>query len=747
MDGPWAKYQTQPAQPAQGPWAKYGARPAVGVTGTASVGVGAGGAPTQTAQAQGPETVMETPGVPGGRILRHPDGSLGFTSPGAATGDQAVIERLMQGATYAEATMPDWQESAVRENPVVARATSFLQGLPFVGEWTDEATGAMHGEVAGRGQAFLQDAMEARRPGQAMALQVAGGVAGAIPMAVAAAPAVVAAAPSSLAAQAGAGLAAGAVAGGTEGAIAGAGRNEADRGRGAVAGGLLGTAMGGALGAVAPAIQRGARNLIAKFKTSDIRTIAQQFGVSDDAARVVKQSLLNDDLDAAEQAIRRAGGDAMLADAGPGTRQLLDDAMSAGGEATRIGRDAVETRAAKAAPEINNALDNVLGPPEGVRAAARNISQRTSQLRQTAYDRAYSTAVDYAGDQGRKIEGVLSRIPPKTLRAAIDEANDAMRAAGTTNRQIMAEIADDGAVTFREMPNVQQLDEIKKALGNFGAENVDQFGRPTAAGRRANMLARDLRDAIGDAVPTYRVAVKLGGDKIAEDQALALGRRALLAQTTREDVGEFLTGGMSREARDAFKRGLRGYIDDTLANVQRTITDPNIDAREAMTAIKQLSSRANREKVSSVLGESQARKLFDVIDRATMKLELRAGVSRNSATAIRTAGREAMDTQLAPGAVGTLARGKPVNAGQRIIQTLTNTTPQADLARRQALYAEIAESLTSIRGPEAERAMGLVRQAMRGQPLSEAQARQVANLITAAGAIGGYQTGTQSLAR
>jgi hypothetical protein len=319
-----------------------------------------------------------------------------------------------------------------------------------------------------------------------------------------------------------------------------------------------------------------------------------------------------------------------------------------------------------------------------------------------------------------------------------------MREAGIRNMQIMAEIAPDGSVTFREMPNVRQLDEIKRALNAVAQGETDAItGRITAAGLRARRLAESLRDALTDAVPTYRTAVRLGGDKIAEQNALDLGRRVLRAGVTREEVAD-MARGMSREAKDSFRQGLRGFIDDTLANVQRTITDPNIDAREAMLAIKQLSSRANREKITAVLGQAQARRLFDVVERATAKLELRSAVARNSQTAIRTAGREAMAAATEPGPVGALMRGRPANAAQRVVQALTNTTPQADLARQQAIYADIARALTSIRGQDAEAAMRLVRQAMNGQPLAEAQARQIANLVAGSGALVAYQTGTRS---
>lgn len=631
-------------------------------------------------------------------------------------------------------------EASAPENFLAAAS----QGVPLIGEWVDEGLNAV-APGAGDGLRERRTAIEDVRPVSGLAANLVGSVAGSLP-ALLAAPALPI--PASMAGKIATTAVTGATLGGVEGAAAGAGRNPEDRVGGAMRGGKVGAILGGIAGGAAPAASFGIRKSLEYLRNSDVATIARQFGLSRDAAFIVKRSLMNDDLDAAEAAVRRAGGDAMLADAGTGTRQLLDDAMSAGGAATRIGRDAVEARAATAASGVNRALDNVLGPPEGFRAAARNISQRTAQIRGRAYDRAYGSAVDYSGEQGRRIEEVLSRVPPNTLKAAVDEANEAMLAAGNRNLQIMAEIGDDGSVVFREMPNVQQLDEIKKALGGIAAAEVDQFGRRTARGIRYGRLSGELRDAIGDAVPAYRTAVRLGGDKIAEDSALDLGRRAFSSERgIREEVRDFVAGSPSRAALDAFKSGLRGYIDDAMARVQRTMTDPNVPAREALMPIKALSSRQNRETIAAVLGEEQAKRLFSIVERETMKLELRAAVARNSQTAIRTAGREAMEAVTEPGIAGSAARGAPVNAMRRIMQALTGTTPADDLARRQDIYKEIATALTRIRGPEAEQAIGLVRKAMNGQPLAEAEARMVANLVAGSIALGGYQTGYRLLAR
>ncbi len=618
------------------------------------------------------------------------------------------------------------------------------QGIPFAGEWIDEAADAL----GGRGQLMrdVNAATERQQPGASMALRIGGGILGSLPAA-AVAPVAGAAMPGSLAGRMAIGAGAGAALGGAEGAVSGygAGTDPASRQAEAASRAGIGAAFGAAAGAVMPPIVSGVRALVGRLKGQDVATIAGALGIGKDAARVIRQALDADDLNAAAAQLRRAGGDAMLADASPATAQLLDTAMQSGGAASRIGRDAVEARAARANTRLVNVLDGVLGRPEGTKAASSEISMRTAGVRRQAYDRAYATPVDYAADAGRNIEGVLARVPPKTLQAAIAEANDAMREAGVKNRQIMAEIAPDGAVTFREMPNVQQLDEIKKALGTIARNETDPVtGRVSAQGLRAKRLAADLTAAISDAVPSYKTAVKIGGDKIAEQNAFDMGRRLLLSGSTREEVADLMQGA-SREGKAAIARGLRSYIDDTLANVQRTITDPNTDAREAMAAVKALSSRANRDKLETALGPQRARVLMAAMDEAAKHLELRSAVARNSATASRLAGQRAIDDATAPGPAGRVLRGEPVQGTKAIVQFLTNRTPGYDALRRQEIYQDIATALTYLRGPQAEQALATVQAAMSGQPIKDADAAAIARLLGGNLVLGGHQAATRAL--
>ena len=538
---------------------------------------------------------------------------------------------------------------------------------------------------------------------------------------------------------------AGGVSGAALGAIQGAGEAQpGQRGRGAAIGG----ALGGAVGVVAPAASAGLGKLTTKmwnaFKRTDIAGIKRALGVSDEAATIIKTALGDDDFAAAQAALDRAGPGAMLADSSPQASQLLDDTVAAGGPAKRVTMEAVEGRSAAARDNLTAGMDAVLGAPEGVKGAAKDIATRTSAARKAAYDAAYASPINYAAPEGRAIEEVLSRIPEKQFQAAIQEANDAMRADGIRNMQIMATIDPKGGVTFTQMPNVQQLDFLKRALGSVSDAEKDAFGRLTAAGVRANKLASELKDAIGAAAPDYRTAVRLGGDKIAEDKALQLGRDFMKPALTREDVAA-ATRGLSVEARIAAKKGMRAAFDEAMANVKAVASDLNVDARQAVNAAKQFSSEANRKKAELILGKTMADRLFREFDQASTQLALRTAVSRNSATASRVAGKAAMDEIITGGPINALKRGKFGDWSRGLVQMMTNTTPADDLAQKQAIYAEVAKALTASRGPDAKAALTAVQNAMTGAPVSQAQADLVAKAVTSALALGAYQTGQQRL--
>lgn len=620
-----------------------------------------------------------------------------------------------------------------------------VQGIPFAGEWVDEAFDKIN-PGAGERARQLQGAYDELHPVASTAAEVTGGVVGSIPLVLSGLGVAGQALTRTGAVLRGAGL--GAFGGATEGAVAGAGRSEpGQRIEGAVTGGAIGLGLGAALGGIAPLVGEGVQALSKRIKKLDVRSIADEFGISAPAARTVKEALVNDDLDTAVARIGQLGDDAMLADSGPATGQLLNAASATGGQALKVTREAVEDRSQQIGQRLPGKLDAILGKPKGVKTAAREIAKSTQPARSAAYDTAYDQAIDYS-TAGRQIEDVLDRVPPNTMMGAISEANDAMTEAGTRNLQIMAEIGEDGSVVFREMPNVQQLDKIKQALDTIGREAVDQFGRPTAQGNRARRLARDLRDAISNAVPAYKRALRIGGDKIQQDEALDIGRKLLFKNTTVEDVRDFVSGGISQEARQAARQGVRETIENTLSNVRRTITDPDIDAREAMQLVKEVSSRANKSKLRLILGAEKADALLDELDRAATALTLRAAVARNSDTAIRQSIQGQVQAETTPGLIRRTAgnMGNPLDAAKEISQTIAGIDPRTLSGEQKAIFDEIATALTQIRGPEAQKALSVVRDALNGQPIKDAEAQLIGRLVAGVGAASSYQGASQTLA-
>lgn len=674
---------------------------------------------------------------------RNPDGTFGQPPEGAmidpATG-QMIIPELQQAA----------QERVVQAYPVAGRAQEFVQGAPFVGEYFDESLGLVSPEAAERSR-MVSEAFEAQRPGQSAALNIAGGITATLPAAAA-----------GTATQAGQfigrggtalsrGLRAGAIAAPTaaaEGAASFAGRADPGERAGAAAtGAVVGGTLGAALGPVATLVGEGAGALAKRVKSLDVVAIADEFGISPAAARTVRSALKNDDLDAAQARIAQLGDDAFLADAGPATAALLDAAANTGGKALRVAREAVGGRASKVGKQLPKTLDRILGKPIGTDTAARKVARETQRSRQKAYAVAYSRPINYADKTGRDIEDALARIPPKTLQSAISEANDAMRSIGATNQQILAELAEDGSVSFRELPNVQQLDEIKKALDVIGRENVDQFGRPTSQGVRAKRLARQLREAVKEAVPEYSRALRVAGGKLQEDEALDLGRKIFFKNTSVEDVKAFLKDDVSHQARRGLRTGMREAIEQNLSNVRRTISDPNVDAREAMQLVKEMSSRANINKVELAIGKKRAQILMRELNKSASALELRAAIAQNSKTAIRQGIQEQVVEEATPGLARRVAGrgGNPFEAAQEITETLAGIDPRTMSGQQKAILDEIAQALVGKRGFEAQQALTSVNRALRGQPIKDAEAQLIGRVVGGSLATGGYRAGARPL--
>lgn len=680
----------------------------------------------------------------GGRVVRSQSGKLSFVSPSYSTSDPEQVRRIMEGEGGAQVSRGGMQESIIAQAPAAARLTKLVEGTPFIGSYLDEAIGAVAGPEATQGVRALSSAMEEVRPGQSLALNLGGAGIGTAAT-IAATPARLAAAlvPSTSARMlpsVGRAAATTGLLGAVEGGIYGAGLGEgAGRAETAGTGALFGGLLGGALGGAAPLVAAGAENVAGLFRRSDVAKIASDLGISREAATVIKNTFdQGGDIAAARAAIQRAGSEGMLADAGFAAQALLDASAATGGRAGQIAREAVEGRMTRTGEALDKTLDTVLGTaPLGPRTAVDAIAERTAPARELAYTTAYQTPINYAAPQGMKIEEVLGRVAPDDLIAGIVEANKEMRSRGMVNQQIMAVLDASGNVEFlREMPNVQQLDEIKKALQKIAYDNTDDFGRLTGTGQRYARLAGELRDAVADAVPDYRTAVSIGGDKLAEERAFMLGRDLLSTRTEIEDIGFELGKKPSAAQVEAAKSGLRSYIAKVLGDVRAVPSDMNLDAREVVKAVTDMSSSNARAKIRALMG-AEADALLKQVDEAAQSAVVRTALATNSKTAIRGNIKQTVEELTTPGVLGQAMAGDPINTSKAIIQAVTGQTEEFTAQQRQRIFEDIARALTEKKGKTALSALNYLEQAMRGQPLTAAQneflARQIAGTTMIAG--------------
>lgn len=478
------------------------------------------------------------------------------------------------------------------------------------------------------------------------------------------------------------------------GALYGFGSADENRGQAALEGGAIGGVVGGLAPYIADAgtaLYRGGQNLLAR------RTAAAQLGVSPEAAQIARQITGFDNSLAApgQQNLAAAGNEAMLLDAGPNAQAAADFLMRRPGQAGGVVNTALSERATRDAAALQDALNLYLGDPQGLATMRRNIATGSQAERGQAYDSAYGAAIDYSSDLGRQLEDILrNRVDQNVINAA----NAQMRREGVQSQQIMATIADDGSVVYQRMPDVRQIDYITRALNDRAMANagLGAMGGQTAEGLSYQNLSGDLRGTLRQAVPEYNTALETAADPIRRSQATQLGYD-LLSPNLPRDRAAMQIQNMSGPEREAVALGVRSKIDENIANVSRAVSTGREDeVSQALRAMRDLTSQANRQKVAMAIGEEDAALLFEEVDRIFISLQREALRRTGSQTAGRTYAQETFGPAFNPQDVfSTAGQGKPLQAGQRIIQALTGMTPEAMAARSDQIATDVARLLVA----------------------------------------------------
>lgn len=676
------------------------------------------------------------PGPQEGQFYSTPTGQRGYVSGAYATTDPEELDRMRQGELPGEMYQQRMAEDIVKQNPAAAYGSSFSRGIPFVGSYLDEAAGMISPEAEARAKT-MQQSMQRAAPMTDLALQTTSGILGtgagmyALP-ARARTPIL----------RTGERALKGALLGGIEGAVSGYGEGETpeQRKQRAISGSMLGTAAGTFGGAVQGAVESVAmRNL----QNIGLPELAKELGVSEKAAGIVRSTIIaGGDLAAAQRRIKDLGEEFTLASAGPATAVLLDASAAQGGAALTELQRALPSMRQQSRESMEATLDETLGARGlGVKSIVAEAGARTQDARNEAYRKAYERPISYAtGASGNEVLQVINRISPRIKNQALTRANEMMNADKSLPdvKQINFVLRDDGTVSIQELPNVMQLDYIKRALGNIAEDSKDPItGVLKDEGTAASLLYRDLNNAIENAVPGYRTAVNLGMDTIQERQAIRLGTQFFGKGTTVEDITELLASantGARAQIRESLSRMVRTNIDETISRARATLANPDADLQEVKQAVSLLSSRDSQNKLKLIIPKAEVDKLMQELERGIEVIGIEGTVARGSATAPRQALQRQVEQAAQPGVVGSLATGDVPGAARRVVQNLTGQTQNMAQEELGQVFADIARSLINTRGPEAQRIIGLIRKYQRTKSLSEQEAIEIAKAYGTIGA-------------
>jgi len=535
-----------------------------------------------------------------------------------------------------------------------------------------------------------------------------------------------------------------AAAGAGEGFVYGAGEGrEGERLQPAITGGTVGAVAGAAIPAGGLLLKGLTEATIRRIKGVDAKTtqeiLSRELGkeVDIDTARIFQTALAYEDMPSAQRVLDRLGESGMIADISPGSAAVLDAMMAGSPAAMNAGRMAVEGRTTKAMRDLGQKFDDELGLPADPEDIKIGIAQETAAERDQLYSAAFALPIDYASPSGQRLETLFQRVQ-QSAPEAVKNANQMMAAQGWENRQIKAIVDEQGNVTIETPPDILQLDYITREL-NDKAESFKRSGEMGKAGVFSK-LSKDIRDELKTSTPEYAAALKAGQDKIKRQEAIDLGFDLIDPQVTRGEVIRKIRG-MTPEQKAEMARGLRSRIDEELSNIAQIASDPNLDAVELRQVIRKMSSNAFKTKLGHAVGAKKAASLIRQIDDGLSALQLRAAVAVNSKTAQRQAAIGETEQILQGGILNALKRGQPVDTSKLIIQALTGATEEAQAVRRAGIFEEMTQVLTQIRGRGAKDALKLIDKAMKGQPLKDAEARFIANVITMPSAVALYTAG------
>ena len=515
----------------------------------------------------------------------------------------------------------------------------------------------------------------------------------------------------------------GAVIGGTEGTVYGYGAGEeGQRVDEATTQGLLGAAIGAPANLAIMPIQYAWSRIGNGLKDKSVQAIASLFEVTKDTARIIKETIgeTGSTLEDMLANLKRAGDEGMIADADIATQVITDAVAAAGGESASTVSTALKNRVTASYQNLDTAMNqNIADLPfmkkhpdikaDPAEIAAEN-ARKTRPAREKAYKKAYAHQIDYLTPKGEAVKNALDDIDEDILTEILSGINQTIRKSGDDITELTLNRTTDAAgkeiIKLGSMPTMKQLDYIKRALSDiaYKSPGVLEAGKILPAlsqrAKDALNLRFTLSEALKNANPAYRKAVKLGQDKITRENALELGYSMLSLEVSPAMVTRMLKD--AGEAELAYARmGIRANLESIIGRMRPT-PSRMANSKELDEMWKMLSSRDNRSILKLVLGPKEFKKMVKELDKAEVAIKLRVSVAENSKTAIRANVLKSIEsaTDEASTIRQTMAEGRGVEATRKIIQRI-NETEAISRKHKKLVLKELANAMTGTKGKAA----------------------------------------------
>lgn len=539
------------------------------------------------------------------------------------------------------------------------------------------------------------EAEQAANPKLDLAANLTGAVAGTVPL-VMAVPAAFGAGSGNLLARSGASMLTGGALSGADAAVRSGGDPRAT---------AKGAGWGAGLGIFAP--------VVGDLVGAGVRAAASRVGSGTTAAqRAFGRAAGADAVDDAAGRLSAMGPDAMPMDLGPNLQRQAGALAASPGTAQRVVRDAVANRQAGAGQRVAGALDDALGAPVDTVAMADDIIAKAREAAKPLYDAAYSKPIAWT----RTLEYLLKRpSAAEALRKAQRMAADE----GLSSKQWFAQIADDGTVTIKNVPDVRQLDLTKRALDDM--YSAAKRGGNDNEARVLDNIRKGILQQMDYHVPEYAAARKAYSGPAQIRDALEEGQQVFSRNLTPNQLRTQLFK-MGQAEKEAFTQGARAKVAQTMGTARN----------DALAARSEFQKGWNREKLEILLGKDQAKRMLDALDAETAFARTRDVVTGNSETAARLAAQN--DIGAGARNPGMFEQAGNLQFGTAAARMADKVLGGARSAAQQRANEELARLLTSTDRATLNRAVRMVQAAQKRGDIAADRARQITQSIFTASA-------------